>query len=176
MILGNIFTIRLHDHAVWSESSEESIIRRVFDDNYWDNFAYFSIKHTLWVPIKIASPRRFQWVPTTYVFMENWQKLSFSYHKIPSLSVLLDPYSVLWRLVRLYGSPSDSDVFWAQPFRWCHSMTSENSWRIHMPVRGDVVCKWFILTFVETFSTWQTRHKPQLAIATIYLGRAAWKT
>ena len=33
----------------------------------------------LWVLIRIASP----------VFMENWRKLSFNYHQIPSLSVLL---------------------------------------------------------------------------------------
>ena len=25
-----------------------------------------------------------KWVPTTYVFMENWRKLSFNYHHIPS--------------------------------------------------------------------------------------------
>ena len=34
----------------------------------------------LWVLIRIALPWQFQWVPTwTYVFMENWRKLSFSY-------------------------------------------------------------------------------------------------
>ena len=43
-----------------------------------DNFAYFSIK-TCGYSLEL---------PTTYVFMENWQKLSFNYHKIPSLSVL----------------------------------------------------------------------------------------
>ena len=40
------------------------------------------------VLIRILSSRRF-WVPTTYLFMKNWQKLSFNYHQIPSLSVLL---------------------------------------------------------------------------------------
>ena len=30
-----------------------------------------------------------QWVPTTYVFMENWRNRSLNYHQIPSFSVPL---------------------------------------------------------------------------------------
>ena len=37
----------------------------------------------LWVLIKITSARRFKWVPTTYVFMEKWRKLSLNYLQIP---------------------------------------------------------------------------------------------
>ena len=47
----------------------------------------------LWVLIRIASENML-WVlirivPTIYVFMENWQKLSFNYHQISTLSVPL---------------------------------------------------------------------------------------
>ena len=38
--------------------------------------------------IRIASTRLFSWTPTTYVFMENYRKLSYNYHQIAS-SVLL---------------------------------------------------------------------------------------
>ena len=63
-------------------------IRRVFGDNEGIILFSFPLKYMLWVLIRIASLRRFLWVPTTYVFMENWRKLSFSYHQIPSLYVL----------------------------------------------------------------------------------------
>ena len=62
----------------------------------------------LWVLIRTASARRFKMLCCGYslelpwwgysneypqhVFLENWQKLSFSYHQIPSLSVLLMTY------------------------------------------------------------------------------------
>ena len=64
---------------VWSVEQ----IRRVFHDN----FAYFSIKTyvvgTHWNCLGEAIPVS---THNIYVFMENWRKLSFSYHQIPSLS------------------------------------------------------------------------------------------
>ena len=50
----------------YQTQAEEHILRRVFDDNW-----------------------RIIFVSSTYVFMENWQKLSFNYHQIPFLSVPL---------------------------------------------------------------------------------------
>ena len=47
----------------------------------------------LWVVIWSASPRRFLWVPTTHISMEDWSKLSLNYHQI---LILKKPSVTLW--------------------------------------------------------------------------------
>ena len=51
-----------------------------------DTFLY---KSFLRIYTRIASARQFLWVPTTYVFMKKYKKLSQNYHQIPSLSLSL---------------------------------------------------------------------------------------
>ena len=43
--------------------------------DYIPNFLIFDPKHTLWVLVRTASPRRFLRVPTMYVLSENIKKI-----------------------------------------------------------------------------------------------------
>ena len=55
-----------------------------------------------WVLIRIASPRWFYWVLTTYIFMENFRKLCLNSHQISSLSVPLQAGLLTGQTVLLY--------------------------------------------------------------------------
>ena len=61
-------------------------------------------KHKLWVLIRIAWLRRFLWVPTTYVFMENLRKLSHNYLQILPINKSSVVMPLIWRYWALLNS------------------------------------------------------------------------
>ena len=65
--------------------------------------------------------RRFLCVPTTYVFMEKWRKLSIHYHQIPSLSV---PLSQLINI--MYRKNSKRSDTWKKCWTYIWATSWEN--------------------------------------------------
>ena len=82
----------------------------------------------LLVRIRSASLRHLEWVPTTYIFMENWRKLSYNYHQILPLNNSSENY---------INSQRSNSVKHASCEKHCKDLIAENKIKPfhHKPVR-----------------------------------------